>query len=316
MSDADSQFAFVFPGQGSQAVGMLSALAETHSEVLDTFTEASDALGFDLWQIVAVGPEAELNRTEITQPALLAASVAVWRILSRGLGRGPAWVAGHSLGEYSALVCAGVLDFSDAVRLVHERGCAMQQAVPSGVGAMAAILGLDDAAIVALCSEVARPDFSVSAANFNAPGQVVIAGHAEAVKRLVELAKGQGAKRAIVLPVSVPSHCDLMRPAAERLGVLLAALPIGLPAIPVLHNVDVASHCDAADIRTALIEQLYSPVRWTESVQAMAQAGVTHFVECGPGKVLSGLNKRIVPGCDVSSVNDPESLNKAVELLS
>ena len=316
MSDTDLHFAVLFPGQGSQSVGMLSALAEAHSEVEETFAEASDALGFDLWRMVVSGPEDELNRTENTQPALLAGSVAIWRIWSRGLVRGPAWLAGHSLGEYSALVCADALDFRDAVRLVRERGCAMQEAVAPGVGAMAAILGLDDATIVALCCDVSRSDLSVSAANFNAPGQVVVAGHADAVRRLVDLAKGQGAKRAIVLPVSVPSHCELMRPAAQRLGMLLSGLPIGVPATPVLHNADVAAHRDAAEIRAALVEQLYRPVRWTESVRAMAKSGVTHFVECGPGKVLSGLNKRIVPGCNVSSVNDPESLNKALELLS
>lgn len=316
MSESELQFAVLFPGQGSQSVGMLSALAESHSEVRETFAEASDTLGLDLWRMVASGPEEELNRTENTQPALLAASVAVWRIWSRALARKPARMAGHSLGEYSALVCAGALSFSDAVRLVRERGSAMQQAVAPGAGAMAAVLGLEDAAVIALCGEIARPDFSVSAANFNAPGQVVVAGHAEAVNRLVELAKGQGAKRAIVLPVSVPSHCELMRPAAERLGLLLADLPIDVPAIPVVHNVDVASHSVAADIRAALVEQLYSPVRWTESVQTMARAGITHFVECGPGKVLSGLTKRIVPGCDVSSVNDPESLKNALERLT
>lgn len=316
MVGVDESLAFLFPGQGSQAVGMLGAFAATYPSVRETFAEAADVLGFDLWDLVAQGPEDELNRTENTQPALLVSSIAIWRVWGERTVVRPAWMAGHSLGEYSALVCSGTLEFADAVRLVRERGRAMQQAVPAGVGAMAAILGLSDELIAELCEATSRDDACVSAANFNSPGQVVIAGHAPAVQRLVELAKSQGAKRALMLPVSVPSHCPLMLPAAERLGSMLSSLTIRGPDARVVHNVDVAAHADEQEIREALVAQLHHPVRWSETIRTMAASGVRQFVECGPGKVLAGLNKRIVPECAVTSINDPESLNKLLESVS
>lgn len=303
--------AFVFPGQGSQSVGMLSELGEAFSEVRETFAAASDVLGYDLWRLVQEGPDTDLNRTDRTQPAMLAAGVAVWRVWQARGGLGPKFMAGHSLGEYTALVCAGALDFADAVRVVAKRGEFMQEAVPQGVGAMAAILGLGDDEVRAACADAAQGEV-VEAVNFNSPGQVVVAGNAGAVGRAVDAAKARGAKRAVVLPVSVPSHCALMRPAAERLEALLQDVAIGRPVIPVIHNVDVAVHDHAEQIRQALVSQLYQPVRWVEIVQRMAEAGVGRFIEAGPGKVLVGLNKRIAKDTETYGVYDPATLAAAL----
>ena len=307
--------ALVFPGQGSQQLGMLGDLAAEHSIIEQTFSEASDALGFDLWKMVQQGPEADLNSTENTQPALLASSVALWRLWQQQGGETPAIVAGHSLGEYSALVCAGAIDFADGVKLVQLRGQLMQAAVPAGTGAMAAILGLADADVVAACAAAAQGDV-VSAVNFNCPGQVVIAGQKEAVARGVEACKEAGAKRAVELPVSVPSHCELMRPAAEKLGEALAAIDVRMPVISLVHNVNAATAQDAAELRDLLVRQLYSPVRWTESVLAMQATGVETLVECGPGKVLSGLNKKVDRALTVANIGDVAGLAKALELLN
>ncbi|KAF6639660.1 ACP S-malonyltransferase [Pantoea agglomerans] len=306
-----TQFAFVFPGQGSQTVGMLTELAATYPLVEETFREASDALGYDLWQLVSQGPAEELNKTWQTQPALLAASVAIYRVWQQQGGEQPALMAGHSLGEYSALVCAGVLNFADAVKLVELRGKLMQEAVPEGTGAMQAIIGLDDAAIRKACEESAQGQV-VSPVNFNSPGQVVIAGNKEAVERAGAACKAAGAKRALPLPVSVPSHCALMKPAADKLAVALESITFNAPAVPVINNVDVKAETDAAAIRHALVRQLYSPVRWTESVEAMAAKGVTQLLEMGPGKVLTGLTKRIVDSLTAAAVNDTASLTAAL----
>ncbi len=307
--------AFVFPGQGSQSVGMLADLAGDFPVVGETFAEASAAMGYDLWQLVQDGPAEELNQTHITQPAMLTSGIAVWRILQQKGIAAPAVVAGHSLGEYSALVAAGAIDFSDAVKLVAERGRLMQEAVPAGQGGMAAILGLDDATVISVCEAAAQGEV-LSAVNFNAPGQVVVAGTAAAVERVVEAAKEAGAKRALPLPVSVPSHCALMKPAADKLAEQLAAITISAPTIPVINNVDVAAVSDADAIRDALVRQLYSPVRWVESVQKMAQDGVDTLVECGPGKVLVGLNKRIEKSMNAMAVFDAASLEKTLAELS
>lgn len=306
-----TQFAFVFPGQGSQTVGMLTELAATYPLVEETFHEASDALGYDLWQLVSQGPAEELNKTWQTQPALLAASVAIYRVWQQQGGEQPVLMAGHSLGEYSALVCAGVLNFADAVKLVELRGKLMQEAVPEGTGAMQAIIGLDDAAIRKACEESAQGQV-VSPVNFNSPGQVVIAGNKEAVERAGAACKAAGAKRALPLPVSVPSHCALMKPAADKLAVALESITFNAPAVPVINNVDVKAETDAAAIRHALVRQLYSPVRWTESVEAMAAQGVTQLLEMGPGKVLTGLTKRIVDTLTAAAVNDTASLTAAL----
>ncbi|WP_294912741.1 ACP S-malonyltransferase [Tatumella sp. UBA2305] len=306
-----TQFAIVFPGQGSQAVGMLAELAAQFPLVEQTFAEASAALGYDLWQLVQQGPAEELNKTWQTQPALLAASVAIYRVWLEQGGEQPALLAGHSLGEYSALVCAGVLDFADAVRLVELRGKLMQEAVPEGTGAMQAIIGLDDAAIRQACEESAQGQV-VSPVNFNSPGQVVIAGNKEAVERAGAACKAAGAKRALPLPVSVPSHCALMKPAAEKLAVALEKLTFNAPQVPVINNVDVKCEQTPAAIRDALVRQLYSPVRWTESVEFIASRGVSQLVEVGPGKVLTGLTKRIADSLTAVAVNDPASLNAAL----
>jgi len=307
--------AFVFPGQGSQQLGMLGDLAAEHSIIEQTFSEASEALGFDLWQLVQQGPDERLNATENTQPALLASSMALWRLWQQHGGETPAIVAGHSLGEYSALACAGAIDFADGVKLVQLRGQLMQAAVPVGTGAMAAILGLADADVVAACAAAVKGDV-VSAVNFNCPGQVVIAGQKDAVARGVEACKEAGAKRAVELPVSVPSHCELMRPAAERLGEALAAIEVRMPSISVIHNVNAAAAQDVAELRDLLVRQLYSPVRWTESVQAMQATGVQNLIECGPGKVLSGLNKKVDRALNVANIGDVAGLAKALELLN
>ncbi|WP_315312849.1 ACP S-malonyltransferase [Pantoea vagans] len=306
-----TQFAFVFPGQGSQTVGMLTELAATYPLVEETFREASDALGYNLWQLVSQGPAEELNKTWQTQPALLAASVAIYRVWQQQGGEQPVLMAGHSLGEYSALVCAGVLNFADAVKLVELRGKLMQEAVPEGTGAMQAIIGLDDAAIRKACEESAQGQV-VSPVNFNSPGQVVIAGNKEAVERAGAACKAAGAKRALPLPVSVPSHCALMKPAADKLAVALESITFNAPAVPVINNVDVKAETDAVAIRHALVRQLYSPVRWTESVEAMAAQGVTQLLEMGPGKVLTGLTKRIVDTLTAAAVNDTASLTAAL----
>jgi len=307
--------AFVFPGQGSQSVGMLADLAAAYPLVRDTFAEASSALGYDLWQLTQNGPGDELNQTHITQPAMLTAGVAAWRVWQEKNGKTPVVMAGHSLGEYTALVCAGALSFADGVTLVAERGRYMQEAVPAGTGAMAAILGLEDAQVVEACAAAAQGQV-VSAVNFNSPGQVVIAGHAAAVERAMEAAKAMGAKRALPLPVSVPSHCALMQPAAERLAQRLAGINLQVPQIPVINNVDVAVAADAAAIRQALARQLHSPVRWVETVQKMAADGVDALVECGPGKVLVGLNKRIAKDMKTFAIVDTASLDETLAALS
>lgn len=305
-------FAMVFPGQGSQALGMLADLAAQYPIVEETFSQASAALGYDLWQLVQQGPAEELNKTWQTQPALLAASVAIWRVWQQQGGAMPAMLAGHSLGEYSALVCAGVLEFQEAIRLVELRGKLMQEAVPEGTGAMSAIIGLDNDAIAKACEASAEGQV-VSPVNFNSPGQVVIAGNKEAVERANAACKAAGAKRALPLPVSVPSHCALMKPAAEKLAQALESVTFSAPAIPVVNNVDVKSETSPEAIRSALVRQLYSPVRWTESVEFMAANGVAHLIEVGPGKVLTGLTKRIVDTLTAAAVNDPASLSAALE---
>lgn len=293
---------------------MLSALAAKYSIVGRIYQEASQALGYDLWKLVQEGPETELNKTEKTQPALLAASVAVWHVWEERAGPAPALMAGHSLGEYSALVCSGNLDFIDAVNLVADRGRYMQEAVPEGAGAMAAILGLSDVDVIAVCRQAAQGQI-VTAANFNSPAQVVIAGHADAVKRAVELATAAGAKRSILLPVSVPSHCALMQEAAGHFAERLKDVSFKTGTIPVIHNVDVSIKSNNMDIKQALIGQLYQPVRWVDTIQKMSSQGITHIVECGPGKVLSGLIKRINKEIETLSVSEPESLDKALATL-
>jgi len=307
-----TQFAMVFPGQGSQVVGMLADLAAENSVVESTFREASAALGYDLWQLTQQGPAEELNKTWQTQPALLAASVAIYRVWQEKGGKAPAMMAGHSLGEYSALVCAGVLDFAEAIKLVELRGKLMQEAVPAGTGAMQAIIGLDDASIQKACEESAQ-DQVVSPVNFNSPGQVVIAGNKEAVERAGAACKAAGAKRALPLPVSVPSHCALMKPAADKLAVALENITFNAPKFPVVNNVDVKCETSPEAIRSALVRQLYSPVRWTGCVELMAAQGVTSLLEVGPGKVLTGLTKRIVDTLTAAAVNDPASLSAAIE---
>ncbi|MFC3609064.1 ACP S-malonyltransferase [Stutzerimonas tarimensis] len=305
-----SNFAFVFPGQGSQSLGMLADIAAQHSLIEQTFAEASDALGYDLWALTQQGPEAQLNQTDKTQPAILAASVALWRLwLSEG-GARPAYVAGHSLGEYSALVAADSLSFVEAVKLVELRGQLMQQAVPAGEGGMAAILGLDDAEVLAACAEAAQGQV-VSAVNFNAPGQVVIAGSAAAVERAIEACKARGAKRAMSLPVSVPSHCDLMRPAAERFADAISTVAWQAPSVPLVQNVSASVVNELGRLKQDLLAQLYSPVRWVESMVALGENGVAGLVECGPGKVLSGLNKRCLKGVNTYNLDTPDAFMAA-----
>ncbi|GAB3791304.1 ACP S-malonyltransferase [Dyella agri] len=303
--------AFVFPGQGSQSVGMLAELAAAHAEVKATFDEASQGAGVDLWALSQQGPEEQLNRTENTQPALLAASVAVWRVWNKLGGAQPAQpaqLAGHSLGEYSALVCADALSLHDAAALVAERGRLMQAAVPAGTGAMAAILGGDDAQIAQVCEEVAQGQV-VAPANYNSPGQLVIAGNAEAVDRALARLAELGVKKAIKLAVSVPSHCMLMREAADKLGERMASIAWQLPTIPVIQNAEAKSYASLDEIRGALQRQLYLPVRWTECVQALAAGGATRIVECGPGKVLAGLAKRIDKGLEARAIGAPAELD-------
>jgi [acyl-carrier-protein] S-malonyltransferase len=311
MNATSASLAFVFPGQGSQSIGMLSDLAAAHPQVQATFEEASQGAGVDLWSLVMHGPEERLNRTENTQPALLAASVAVWRVWQALDGTRPSQLSGHSLGEYSALVCADALSLHDAASLVAERGRLMQAAVPAGVGAMAAILGGDDAQIAAACEEVAQGQV-VSPANFNSPGQLVIAGNAEAVDRALARLAELGVKKAIKLAVSVPSHCMLMRDAADRLGERMASIAWQLPSIPVVQNADAQTYASVDDIRSALQRQLYLPVRWTQCVQALASGGATRIAECGPGKVLTGLIKRIDKTLEARAIGAPVDIDAAV----
>ena len=309
-----TKFAFVFPGQGSQSRGMMKGYAD-FAAVRDTFTEASDVLKQDLWQLVAEGSDADLNSTVNTQPIMLTAGVAVYRAWQSQNGAVPAIMAGHSLGEYTALVAAGALNFADALPLVRFRAQCMQQAVPEGVGGIAAILGLDDDVVRAVCTEGAQNEV-LEAVNFNSPGQVVIAGNRAAVERGMELAKARGAKRAIMLPMSVPSHCRLLKGAAEQLRDYLGNVTVQTPGIPVLHNADVASYSDAAKIKDALVRQLYSPVRWVETVQTFGKQGITHNVECAPGKVLVGLNKRIDTNQLALAINDGEALKAVLTALA
>lgn len=306
-------FAFLFPGQGSQSLNMMDGFAA--AVVKDTFDEASDALGDDLWAMLKADSNEVINQTINTQPLMLAAGVATFRAWLAAGGARPSVVAGHSLGEYSALVAADALDFDDAVRLVRLRAEAMQSAVPAGEGAMAAVLGLEDADIVAACAEAAQGEV-VEAVNFNAPGQVVIAGGKAAVERAIAACKARGAKRAMPLPVSVPSHCALMKPAAERLAEALESVSINVPVLPVLHNADVAAYSEAAQIRDALVRQLYSPVRWTETIRKLAADGVLLHAECGPGKVLAGLNKRIESTLSTSALTDDAAIAAALTSLA
>ena len=302
------RIACVFPGQGSQAVGMLKELADVHPSILDTFAQASEALGYDLWDVVQNDPDSKLNETQVTQPALLTASVAIYRLLAEQ-GIAPEYMAGHSLGEYSALVCAGVLDFAEAVKLVEARGEFMQQAVPAGAGAMYAIIGLDDDSIAEICHDtaVATGDV-VSPVNYNSPGQVVIAGEKNAAEQAANACKEAGAKRALPLAVSVPSHCELMRPAADHLDDKLETIAIAEPTVKVVNNVDVAVESDPAGIRSALVRQLYCPVQWTKTVEFLAAEGIDTIIEVGPGKVLTGLGKRIVKSVSYIAVNTPETV--------
>jgi [acyl-carrier-protein] S-malonyltransferase len=309
----DMTLAFVFPGQGSQGVGMLDDFA-AHTDVRATFAEASDALGDDLWTLIEQGPAETLNLTRNTQPAMLTADIALWRAWRAAGGPQPSVVAGHSLGEYAALVAAGAMQLRDAVPLVRFRAEAMQDAVAHGVGAMAAIMGGDDAAIVDACREAAQGEI-VEPVNFNGPGQVVIAGHKSAVERAIAAAKARGAKRGVMLPVSAPFHSSLMKPAADRLAARLAQLDITSPSIPVLHNVDVAEHATPEAIRAALAEQAASPVRWSDTIRALLARGVTHLVECGPGKVLTGLTRRIDENAATFALNDRAAIDDAVAAL-
>lgn len=306
-----THLAFVFPGQGSQKIGMLSELAAEYPSVQQTFAEASSVLGYDLWELVQRGSQDDINLTERTQPLLLTASVAIFRVWKEKEGAMPAFMAGHSLGEWSALVCAEVIAFKDAVRLVQQRGKFMQEAVPAGVGAMAAIIGLDDALIVEACKKAAQEEI-VAAVNFNSPGQVVIAGAAAAVERAIALCKEAGAKRALPLPVSAPFHTELMRPAAERLAEQITATQFSIPLVPVIHNVTAESETNPEKIKALMIEQIYSPVRWVDCVNSLSAKGVSITLECGPGKVLSGLNKRINGNLTTVSVEKPEELNAAL----
>ena len=310
--------AFVFPGQGSQSVGMMAGF-DAHPAIRSTFDEASEVLGQDLWALVTSGPDADLNQTVNTQPVMLTAGVAVWRAWNDAGGAKAESVAGHSLGEYTALVAAGAIAFRDAVPLVRYRAQAMQEAVPAGIGAMAAILGLDATAVAAVCAEtIAKmgPGRIVEPVNFNGPEQIVIAGHKDAVEAAIDLATEKGAKRGVLLPVSAPFHSSLMRPAAEKLATKLASVPIAPPVIPVLHNVDVQQHSGADAIRSALAQQAAAPVRWVETIQAFAARGVTHVVECGPGRVLAGLNKRVARDLKSLALTDGADLEAARAALA
>ncbi|MFT4256860.1 MAG: ACP S-malonyltransferase [Pseudoxanthomonas sp.] len=307
-----SQFAFVFPGQGSQSLGMLAELAALHPQVRDTFAEASEGAGADLWALSQGGPEEMLNRTEYTQPALLAAGIAVWRLWQQQGGAQPSQLAGHSLGEYTALVAAGALSLKDGAHLVHLRGQLMQDAAPAGVGAMAAVLGADDALVAEVC-DAASDSQVVVPANFNSPGQVVIGGDTAAVERAIVLLGERGVRKVVKLAVSVPSHTPLMREAANRLAAAMAGLQWNAPQLPVVQNVDAKVHDGLDAIRDALVRQLYLPVRWTECVQALVANGATRIAECGPGKVLAGLVKRIDKSLDARSLATPGDFASALE---
>lgn len=309
-----SKQAFVFPGQGSQSVGMLAELAQQYPSIQTTFSEASDALGYDLWELVQKDEDETLNQTHITQPALLTSSVAIYRLLLELGGNKPDFMAGHSLGEYSALVCSGVLSLKEGVKLVEARGNFMQLAVPAGHGAMFAIIGLDDESIITACKTAQNStNETVSAVNFNSPGQVVIAGTKAAAEKAAELCKEAGAKRALPLAVSVPSHCELMRPAAEQLAQLIEGITFKAPEVPVINNVDVAMPTEQGAIKDALLRQLYCPVRWTETVQFLATQGVTGLKEVGPGKVLTGLAKRIDKSLEAEAINSIASVSAFIE---
>lgn len=307
--------AVVFPGQGSQSIGMLNEYAQNWTEVEDTFREASESLGYDLWGIVCNGPEEKLNSTEITQPAMLAADIAVMRIMASECMQKPLAMAGHSLGEYAALVASDALDFSDAIKLVAKRGQLMQEAVPEGQGAMAAVIGLPDDTVLKVCQDTMQLTGEVvEAVNFNSPGQIVIAGSTQGVGQAIELMKEAGAKRALALPVSVPSHSSLMKPAAEKLREYLEGIDIRTPKIDVIHNVDAKSHEDATSIKDALVKQLYNPVRWTQTIQIISD-GTDVLVECGPGKVLGGLTRRINKDIKSFSLDTPASMTKFLESM-
>jgi [acyl-carrier-protein] S-malonyltransferase len=307
--------AFVFPGQGSQSVGMLGGLAATHALVQETFAEASEGAGVDLWTLAQQGPDERLNRTEFTQPALLAAGVAVWRLWQQQGGARPSVLAGHSLGEYTALVAAGALSLADAARLVRQRGQFMQDAAPAGTGAMAAVLGAEDDVVRQACDDASGDDVVVPA-NYNSPAQVVIGGHVAAVERAVALLAERGVRKVVRLPVSVPSHTPLMREAAEKLGTAMAGVRWQAPGIPVIQNVDARVHDGVDSIREALVHQLYLPVQWTQCVEALAARGITRVAECGPGKVLSGLVKRIDKALDASPLGTPEEFSNAMQQWS
>ena len=309
-----NNLAFVFPGQGSQSVGMISDILSSNQLIKDTFDEASDVLSFDMTTLILEGPAEELNRTDYTQPALLATSVALFRLWQENSTQRPSILAGHSLGEYSALVCSGVFTFEDALKLVRLRGELMLEAVPLGTGAMAAILGLDDKSVEDICADT-ELDQVVSAVNYNSPGQIVIAGNKEAVERAMVKCKEAGAKRALALPVSVPSHCKLMNSAAKKLAMEISKLSLSKPTIPVINNVDVCIETEVGKISDALVRQLYSPVRWTETIQLLIEKNITHVVECGPGKVLSGLNKRIDRNISALITTDLAGFNKSLEAI-
>ncbi|WP_029407250.1 ACP S-malonyltransferase [Thiomicrorhabdus sp. Milos-T2] len=305
-------YAFVFPGQGSQSVGMLAELAESHSQVQEVFTEASDTLGYDLWDVVQNDVDGKLNQTDITQPAMLASGIAVYRTLAAQKNLEPAFMTGHSLGEYTALVASGCMTLAQGIALVAERGKFMQSAVPAGQGAMAAVLGLEDEQVVAVCE---KAEGIVEAVNFNSPGQVVIAGNKAAVDAVMELATEAGASRVVPLPVSVPSHCSLMKPAADRLAESLSGMELSMPSVPVLHNVNFNQAQSVDEIKELLVQQLYRPVQWVETVNSMKAQGVESLYELGPGKVLMGLNRRIDRKMGMKAVFDNASIEKALATL-
>ncbi len=307
----ESKFAIVFPGQGSQSIGMMNGLIDIQADIKKIFNTASEILAYDLLKTITSGPEEKLNQTEITQPALLATAYATWLILKEKSDLTPSVLAGHSLGEYTALLCADAISFEDAIALVAERGRCMQKAVPGGIGAMAAILGLNDEQLTQVCTDVAENEI-VAVANFNSPGQIVIAGHKQAVERAINAAKDAGAKRAILLPVSVPSHCMLMKEAAIEFEESLNKIAFKAAKIPILHNVDAKTKSSSDEIKAALLEQLYKPVRWVDSINNMKDMNITKIIECGPGKVLSGLIKRIDRSFELFSIQDEDSLKKAL----
>lgn len=314
MTNSPFTYAIVFPGQGSQSVGMLKDIAERYPIVKETFQEASTVLGYDAWELISVDPQEQLDQTQFTQPMLLAASYAIWRVLAEHQLTKPAALAGHSLGEYTALVCANALSFTDALRLVAMRGEFMQAAVPAGIGAMAAIIGLDEQAVLELCDSVKEEGEVLAPANYNSIGQVVIAGHKEAVDRAVASAKEKGAKMAVFIPVSVPSHSTLMQPAQQQLKPVLDTVTLHTPSMRVLNNVDVSYYQDATGIRDGLLRQLASPVRWVETMQTFASEGITTIIECGPGKVLSGLNRRIDKRFQLFATYDIAQLEAVLQL--